>query len=244
MSEYSPQAILDLYAAIHRLIGQAELSGVLGDSSHTYGYHRARNVLPAGDYSCHYGADKLGDGWAASALDVKLPTALMETVSARLMAAMKAEDPRVKAVREFFGTINGSVVTGWDRHALVDPKDGTYTTSDDSHLWHIHLSIYREFANERAVLLPIADVMAGVPAPQPKPTKPSIPKQETTVALSDDDVNRIAKAVWSYMLDRAPYDGTAGRHSAGWRLLDAELNARAAATGGTAPSPHPAPKAN
>lgn len=162
MAEFAPTAIHALFDLIHARIPDAQLSGILGDQSHTYGYHRARAVLPPSDYSVELAEDKLGDAWSASALDVKLPTALMETVTARLMTAMKGHDPRVKALREFFGTLNGSDVTGWDQRSPTTPYDDCATTSDDSHLWHVHLSIYREFANDANALAPIADVIAGV----------------------------------------------------------------------------------
>jgi len=129
-----------------------------------------------------FGVDKEGDGWAASALDVKLPTTLMKTVTARLMAAMKAEDPRIHAVREFFGTLDGATVTGWDRHSLANSRDGSFTSSDDSHLWHVHLSIYRKYATDAAALLPIADVMAGVAAPLPAPKPKPVPTPQTPTA--------------------------------------------------------------
>jgi hypothetical protein len=228
MSEYQTDQILGLFAAVDKLVPQAVFSGSLGDAGHTYGYHRARAVLPASDYSCRYALDRQGDSWAASALDISFPPDLMKTVSARLMAACKADDPRVAALREWFGTVDGTHVTGWDRAA------GGYTSSDDSHLWHLHLSFFRKYATDAAALAPIADVIAGVA------------RQEDDV-LSDADIEKIAtrtaEKVWGFMLDRVDYDGVSGRHTAGWRVLDAELNARAAATGGPVPAPHPKPTA-
>jgi hypothetical protein len=163
MGEYSPKALYTLYDAIHAAIPQAEMSGILGDSQHGYGYHRARAVLPSSDYSVHYSVDRTGDAWAASALDVKLPSgpgSLMTTVCKRLDAAMRARDPRVHNVREFGGTLNGSVTYAYDNAA----RYGSYGSWDDSHLWHVHLSIYRSRCTDYARFLDgIADVMAGVP---------------------------------------------------------------------------------
>ncbi|HEX2905038.1 MAG TPA: hypothetical protein VHO01_16410, partial [Jatrophihabitans sp.] len=119
-------------------------------------------VLPAGDYSRTYAPDLGGDGWAAAALDISLSPELMRVVTGRLMTAMKNGDPRTKALREFFGTLDGNYVTGWDRHNPDVAWDDSYTASDDSHLWHIHLSFYRMYVNDLAALLPIADVIAGI----------------------------------------------------------------------------------
>lgn len=161
--EYAPAAIRGLFDKIKAAIPQAQLSGILGDRAHTYGYHRCRNVLPAGDYSRTLPLDQQGDGWAASALDVTLPDALMPTVTTRLVNAAKARDPRLKAVREFCGTLNGTQTYPWDLAANRSEGVGTW---DDSHLWHVHLSIYRAYANDAAALAPIAAVMVGTATPK------------------------------------------------------------------------------
>lgn len=158
-SEYAPDALRGLYELIRARIPAAVLSGIVGDAAHVYGYHRARNVLPASDYSVGESPrDRAGDGWAAAALDVSLPADLMRAVSSRLMAASRAHDPRLAAVREWFGTLDGSTVTGWD--LLADAP----TSSDKSHLWHVHLSIHRDAATDPAALAPIADVFVGATA--------------------------------------------------------------------------------
>lgn len=133
-----------------------ELAGILGDQAHTYGYHRARAVLPADDYSVTLPADRLGNDWAASALDIKpAHPGGMVALTARLQHAVDRRDPRViKVVREFYGTLNGRQVHGFDVDSL------TAQVSDDSHLWHLHISFHREFSMSRKRLLPVADVLA------------------------------------------------------------------------------------
>lgn len=159
MAEYAPTAIKGLYALVELKMPRATLSGILGDQAHTWGYHRCRNVLPSDDYSRTLSADKLGDGWAASALDISLPPDLMIVVTKRLLAAAKAKDPRLAAVREFCGTTNGTVTHNYD---LSTGHEGLGEW-DDSHLWHVHLSILRKYANDAPALAPIADVIAGIP---------------------------------------------------------------------------------
>lgn len=158
MTEYAPAAILWLANEITGPdgIGTAQLSGVIGDRAHTYGYHRCRDVLPGDDYSVQLSADQRGDGEAASALDISYGPDDQKLVTRRLMDAMKARDARIHPyVREFFGTLNGSTVTGWDGAA-----DG-YTSSDDSHLWHVHLSFYRQYATDQTCMAGIRDVILG-----------------------------------------------------------------------------------
>lgn len=162
MTEYAPQTLLDLYDRVE--LGSKEFSGIVGDRSHTYGYHRGRNHVGPADYSVVLQADKGGGGEAAAALDVKLNAADMKLATGRLMAACRSNDPRVAPLREFFGTLDGQRVTGWDRHDPASRADDSYTTSDDSHLWHVHLSFYRSQVAS-SVVLGVADVINGVPLP-------------------------------------------------------------------------------
>lgn len=167
MGDRGPQAIVKLWEAISAAMPRAQLSGIVGDSNHTFGYHRSRQFCinsgseGADDYSVVLAQDKLGADDCASALDVTMPPDLMKEVSGRLLAAGKADDPRVHAMREFFGTLDGVRVIGWDRHNPDDAHDDTTTSSDDSHLFHVHISFYRQFADDADALAPIASVFTG-----------------------------------------------------------------------------------
>jgi hypothetical protein len=167
MGEYAPDAIQRLAHHIVRTVPGAVLSGIVGDASHTYGYHRSRNWIHAGgqfgsgDYSVQLPQDRKGDGEAAAALDISLPPDMMKLVTHRLIHAMRHNDARVGAVREVFGTVDGTHVTGWDRHNPDRTTDDTWTSSDDTHLWHVHLSFYRELATDPAALAPVVNVCAG-----------------------------------------------------------------------------------
>lgn len=176
MAEYAPQTLRDLYDKI--TVPSKEMSGIVGDSEHTYGYHRGRNFVGLADYSVVLAADKTGDGNAACALDVKLSASDMELVTNRLMTACRSGDPRAAALREFFGTKDGQRVTGWDRHDPAQSGDDTLTTSDSSHLWHIHLSIYRSMVGSAQLVAQLAGIINGVPlppAPKPVPAPATVP---------------------------------------------------------------------
>lgn len=156
MAEHAPDGLQWLAREIIKVIPTAEMSGIVGDPSHTYGYHRARNVLPGGDYSVQLPTDHRGDGDAASALDIKYSAKWMKIVTQRLMDSAKDQnDPRLNCVREFFGTVNGSTVAGWDTYY------GTPATSDDSHLWHVHISVLRQYNNDKTKLADILSVIKG-----------------------------------------------------------------------------------
>lgn len=158
MTEYAPAAIRavfdQLVAAAPRM--SLELAGILGDKAHTYGYHRARAVLPRTDYSVELPVDQAGDEWAASALDIKpAHPGGMVALTRRLAVAARRRDPRITSVvREFFGTTDGVTVYGEDLYYRQSSK------ADRSHLWHLHISFYRQFANRSDVLAPVAEVLA------------------------------------------------------------------------------------
>jgi hypothetical protein len=167
MTEYAPQAIKNLFATVQAAIPSALMGGIIGDAAHTYGYHRGRNYVPGDDYSVQSAEDRQGDGEAACGLDISWGNAADHyTVSRRLLDA--AHDSRMYPAREFYGSTDGWTVCGYDY------PGGYPVTSDPSHLWHVHLSIQRQYANDGAALQGIASVITGGAAsaipPPPLPT--------------------------------------------------------------------------
>jgi len=167
LTEYAPAAIKHLFDTVKASIPSAVMAGIVGDSAHTYGYHRGRDFVSGNDYSVQTPPDKKGDGQAACALDISWNKASDHyTVSQRLLNAK--HDSRMNAAREFYGSTNGNTVCGWDYYYDYA------VTSDDSHLWHIHLSILRQYCNDDAALQKIAQVITGSSAP---PEEEDMPKQ-------------------------------------------------------------------
>jgi hypothetical protein len=155
--EYAPAAIQHVFDRLCQLRPRVpwELSGIVGDASHVKGYHRARAVLPPDDYSVELKRDRGGPAWAACALDIKPPDLVHhQRLTRRLRGAVTLRDRRLSPVREFYGSLDGESVYGWDL------ATGQRATSDLSHLWHIHLSFYRETVGRPALLAPVADVLA------------------------------------------------------------------------------------
>lgn len=158
MGEYAPAALKWLAARIVAEIPSAVLSGIVGDARHVYGYHRARSKLPSSDYSVQLAADKAGDADAASAIDISLDAARMKLVTGRLLASAKdVNDPRLNYCREFYGTVNGTSVAGWDTYF------GRSATSDKSHLWHVHISFLRKYATDQTAMAAVLSVILGEP---------------------------------------------------------------------------------
>lgn len=153
----APDAIMALWDSIHAAIPSAQLAGIVGDPNHTYGYHCSRDSLPADDYSCVLQKDKEGAGHYASGLDITMNDDLMRKCTKRLKDAALANDSRLHALREFGGTLDSVVTYAYDLANNV----ASYGGWDDSHLFHIHLSFYRKWANSEPDLLPIGEVFTG-----------------------------------------------------------------------------------
>lgn len=185
---YVPDAIRGCWNEVKKAIPSAQLSGIYANKP---GYHNCRAQLPGGDYSVQRSADRQGDAWAAGALDITLGQADMKRLTQRLIDATRKGDRRLRAVREFFGTINGTSVTG------MDVPGKYFVTSDPSHLWHVHLSSNRSHADDKAAWLDVAAVLTGgagggTPTPIP-PQESDVPKQ---VVLSKVKAMDLAAGGW------------------------------------------------
>lgn len=124
--------------------------GIKGDSGHASGYHRSRRWIlqspdsryGASDYSVRSADDLAGDSDWLAAVDISFgSTATLIQVCRRLKAASDRDDPRLHGWREFLGTLDGVHPYGWDfvQHYAKVP--------DRSHLYHLHLSRQRRYAN-------------------------------------------------------------------------------------------------
>lgn len=151
----------------------AVLSGIVGDVAHSFGYHLSPEDLRArgeyySDYSLETPRDRHGaveHPHAASAIDISLDPKEMIIATHRLLHAAKHHDPRVHGVREFCGTLNGRETYPWDLYTGASEGVGSW---DDSHLWHVHISFYRDAIRDYASIKGVADVLLGTERPAKK----------------------------------------------------------------------------
>ncbi len=153
--EYAPAAIKWLFAEWKKAAPSAQLSGIVGDSAHTFGYHRARNVLGGGDSSVQQADDRAGDGWAASAIDVTMSDSDMRLVTGRFNRAFQARDPRMAYVAEVGGTLDSN-----NTYTMYVYSGGTGAW-DSTHLWHVHVSIRRRYATSMDAMKAILSIVKG-----------------------------------------------------------------------------------
>lgn len=96
----------------------------------------------------------------ARAIDWTLSTTEMKKRTGYLRrSALDRRDNRLRAMREFYGTLDGRTVFGLSKNDEDGPWESA--TSDSSHLWHIHGAIFAAFVNDWAALEGIASAWSG-----------------------------------------------------------------------------------
>lgn len=179
-----------LWLQCHKLEPSSKLGGFLAwkKGFHAPGEWNLKNYPD--NYSIRDGVNRTGPGWSkSSAFDWTFPDAqagrfgTIDKYTARLMkSALDSNDPRLDMILfEFYGNKdNDRDVDGYNE--LKEQK----VSSDLSHLWHLHLSFIRKFANDQWGFWALYTVLAGwsvaqwraslptttPPKPAPVPPKP------------------------------------------------------------------------
>lgn len=178
------------------------LGGIYADKP---GYHNKRKNLPSTDYSVQLAEDKLGPDWAAAALDWTFPDAQagdyrkIAKYSKRLLdSGRDLSDLRGNYLREFYGNSDlDTDVEGWDFHYLKVVR------SDDSHLWHIHISIKRKYLADFKAMRAILSILKGETYAQwlaaekalaePPPPPPAPEPAPAPLPVTIEDVRRVVR---------------------------------------------------
>lgn len=140
-----------------------ELGGIYANKK---GYHNTRKANIAnwpGNYSyAQFEIDRQGPDDKAAAIDLTFPNAqrgdysTIAVYSSRLRAAGRANDPRTVYFREFYGQCDSDrEVEGYD---FTKERDAS---SDDSHLWHIHISIHRAYVGLAKAFRALMSILKG-----------------------------------------------------------------------------------
>src|SRR5690606_37757330 len=172
-----------LWTAAREVIPGAKMGGIYAGKP---GYHSSRQENQSkwpGNYSIRLALDKQGPSDKAAAIDLTLSDAEMRKRTRYLADAAKRNDPRLAAVREFYGTLDSRTVYG----RIKDTRTGPWraSTADRSHLWHIHISIFRAYVDRWDELKPILSVLAGQTLKQWQTEEGNMPKR-----VADELLNR------------------------------------------------------
>jgi hypothetical protein len=130
--------------------------GIVGDAAHRGGYHCGSNRVINNDYSVvESSRDRDGLTDFASALDVGMfrvqsagRTHTLFTFSVWLVEQCRAGTADTRDIREVIYSPDGRIVRRWDRL-------GRRTSGDSSHLWHTHISFFRDSTKAGRDLTPV-----------------------------------------------------------------------------------------
>lgn len=143
VAELEPPALAAFNARLRTRYGHTlAQTGSKGDNRHLRGRHRSINWALNSIYCTNrsYGTvdarDRRGNWNALRATDVGITGATLRAASGRLDSAVRAGT--LPELAEWFGTIDGITVVGW--------YEGHASSSDASHLYHLHLGYWTEQA--------------------------------------------------------------------------------------------------
>ena len=134
--------------------------GAAGDNNHLSGRHRSyawdRNSRYCVDrgYGTSDARDQSGDRNWYRAVDVGITGQALFDASRRMDALVRSG--RAPGVAEWFGTLDGRTVAGWFQ--------GSPSTSDSSHLFHLHVGFWNEAANDAALMQLVYATITGTAA--------------------------------------------------------------------------------
>ena len=131
--------------------------GAPGDNNHLYGRHRSANWDRQSIYCTNrsYGTtdarDKQGDQDWYRACDIGITGQTLYDASHRIDAVVRSGG--APGVAEWFGTFDGKTVVGW--------YEGHASSSDSSHLYHLHVGLWNQYANDPATVRAVYGAITG-----------------------------------------------------------------------------------
>jgi hypothetical protein len=159
--------------------------GAPGDNNHMYGRHRSYNWSVSSRYCTNrsYGTtdsrDQGGDRDWYRGFDVGITGQDLYDASRRMDAlARSGECP---GLAEWFGTFDGQRVVGW--------FEGGPSSSDSSHLSHLHGGVWNSYADDEATMAQIFGAITGLtPEKEEDPVMAFLARdtQSRVVVVTDD----------------------------------------------------------
>lgn len=148
-----------LWVQLQAVIAGVRLGGIFADKS---GYHNtvlANLARWPGNYSVRYAIDRGDPRDKARAIDLTMSSTWMRTITRWLLDGAAARDPRMRPVKEFYGTLDGRTVVG----RLKDSPDGPYRSgsADSSHTWHVHLGLLTPFVDDIEAMRGLVSLLSG-----------------------------------------------------------------------------------
>lgn len=158
-------AMWRLWEGARAALAGVRLGGIYANKAHYHNTVAANLSRWPSSYSVRLAIDRRAPRDKARAIDFTLSSAQMKVVTGRLRDAANRRDPRLEAVREFYGTLDGSTVYG----RIKDAPGGNWRASsaDSSHTWHVHISIFTPYVDDWSALAGVLAVVAGADGTTP-----------------------------------------------------------------------------
>lgn len=150
--------------------------GSAGDNNHLFGRHRSYNWDKTSIYCTNrsYGTtdsrDQGGNRNWYRAVDVGIQGQALFDASHRVDALTRSG--KCPGLAEWFGTFDGVRVVGW--------FEGEESSSDSSHLLHLHVGIWNEFADDATTMIQLYNAITGTIEPTPEADVAAIMVQDDT----------------------------------------------------------------
>jgi|SRR6185436_2387079 len=131
--------------------------GAPGDNNHLYGRHRSADWDRTSAFCTNrsYGTtdarDHSGDQDIYRAVDVGIQGETLYAASHRMDELVRSG--KCPGVAEWFGTFDGQTVVGW--------YEGHPSSSDDSHLWHLHVGFWNGSADDPETMRLVLAAITG-----------------------------------------------------------------------------------
>lgn len=164
-AQYVPAVLNDaLIVPLRNFYGMGPNAiGAPGDNNHLYGRHRSYNwdkysiYCTDREYGTTDARDQGGNHDWYRAVDTGITGATLQVASRRMDALVRSGG--APGVAEWFGTFDGVNVVGW--------YEGHASSSDDSHLYHLHVGFWNQYANDPATMqLLYATITGSTPLPK------------------------------------------------------------------------------
>ena len=193
----APENLMAVRSLLLDHLGKHGLSpvevGIVGDTAHARQGNSYHLGLPeqarTGYAATESPRDKAGLSEYASALDIGSFSVRvagkahnLRSFSVWLVAQCKANTADTRDIREIIYSPDGKVVRRWDR-------EGRRSSGDDSHLWHTHISFYRDATKAGRDQTPLF-----------RRYLTTIGLLEDDMPLTDADVERVATATTTKLL--------------------------------------------
>lgn len=159
--EVVPPALAEMGRTVRTALGlSAGAIGFKGNELHLNGAHRSRRwILTSAwctdrSYTVSYPDDRLGDEDWIAGCDITASSPILLPMCQRLDRAVRAGE--LEELAAWYGNVDGdSRVDGYNNIL------NRVASADSSHLWHLHLTILRRYANDAPFMRRLAAVLIG-----------------------------------------------------------------------------------